>query len=300
MGMPGAGKSTVAREFEADGYQRLNRDALGGSLAKLALRLNDVLAAGHRRVVLDNTYPTRKSRSEVIETAWQRGVPVRCVWLTTDVANAQINSIHRMLDVHGGLPTPDDIRQRSKLDTRYLLPDAQFWYERALEPPTLDEGFVSVHPRDFVREPERGEARALILDFDDLLGRATPALRPDDVALEPTRGEMLARRSGDGWRLFVHAWRPHVARDQTTIQDVDACFTRLRELLGTDVDVACCPHDAGPPVCWCRKPIPGSVLEFASRRGDPVPALRCLIATGNFPTRGEAPKMVYAYDVNEL
>lgn len=36
MGMPGAGKSTVAHELEANGYQRLNRDALGGSLAKLA------------------------------------------------------------------------------------------------------------------------------------------------------------------------------------------------------------------------------------------------------------------------
>ena len=39
------------------------------------------------------------------------------------------------------------------------------------------------------------------------------------------------------------------------------------EVLGGDIDVACCPHDAGPPVCWCRKPIPGSVLEFATRRG---------------------------------
>jgi histidinol phosphatase-like enzyme len=37
-------------------------------------------------------------------------------------------------------------------------------------------------------------------------------------------------------------------------------------VIGVEVDIACCPHDAGPPVCWCRKPIPGSVLEFASRR----------------------------------
>jgi len=71
----------------------------------------------------------------------------------------------------------------------------------------------------------------------------------------------------DGWRLFVHAWRPHVSRGQTSLEDVDACFTKLRTLLGVEVDVACCPHDAGPPVCWCRKPIPGSVIEFASRRG---------------------------------
>jgi histidinol phosphatase-like enzyme len=269
MGMPGAGKSVVAGKLESDGYERLNRDALGGSLADLTPRLDELLVAGRRRVVLDNTYPTRKSRNEVIETAWQRGVPVRCIWLTTDVANAQINSIRRMLDVHGSLPTPDDIRHRSKKDTRYLLPDAQFRYERTLEPPSLDEGFASVEARAFVREPVPGEeeARALIFDFDDLVSDATPVLRPDDVAIEQTRRDMLARHCDDGWRLFVHAWRPQVERNETTLQEVDACFARMRSLLGADVDFACCPHDAGPPVCWCRKPIPGSVLAFASHRG---------------------------------
>ena len=252
MGMPGAGKSTLARELEADGYHRLNRDEIGGSLANLALRLNDVLADDNKRVVLDNTYPTRKSRNEVIETAWQQGVPVRCVWLNTDVANAQVNSIRRMLEVHGSLPTPEEIRQRGKQDTRYLPPDAQFRYERSLEPPTLDEGFVSVEVRDFVREPERGTERALILDFDDIT---------------PERCEALVRWRNDGWRLFAHAWRPQVARNELTLEDVQASFAKLRELLGVDVDAACCPHDAGPPICWCRKPIPGSVLEFASRRG---------------------------------
>src|SRR5688572_22979687 len=46
MGMPGAGKSEVARELEADGYDRLNRDVLGGSLADLAPRLDELLVAG--------------------------------------------------------------------------------------------------------------------------------------------------------------------------------------------------------------------------------------------------------------
>jgi histidinol phosphatase-like enzyme len=266
MGMPGAGKTAVARDLEAGGYERLNRDDLGGSLADLAPRLDDLLADGRRRVVLDNTYPTRKSRNEVIETAWQRGVPVRCIWLTTDVANAQINSIHRMLEVHGALPTPDEIRERVTKDPWYLLPDAQFRYERTLEPPTLDEGFVSVDTRAFVREPRPAGAQALILDFDDLVGRGGPALRPDDVAIERTRRDILARHQRDGWLLFAHAWRPQLARNETTPADVDACFARMHDLLG-DVDIACCPHDAGPPVCWCRKPIPGSVLDFARGRG---------------------------------
>jgi aryl-alcohol dehydrogenase-like predicted oxidoreductase len=266
MGMPGAGKTAVACALESQGYERLNRDALGGSLADLVPRLDDMLGSGHRRVVLDNTYPTRRSRNEVIETAWQRGVPVRCIWLTTEVPDAQINSIRRMLAVHGSLPTPEEIRERSRRDPRYLLPDAQFRYERTLEPPSAEEGFVLVETRPFVREPDHGEARALILDFDDLIGRGMPVLHVADVAIDSSRRDTVARRRDEGWLLFVHAWRPQVARDATTPLAVEACFARLRDLLGRPVDTAYCPHDAGPPVCWCRKPIPGSVLEFASRR----------------------------------
>jgi aryl-alcohol dehydrogenase-like predicted oxidoreductase/histidinol phosphatase-like enzyme len=267
MGMPGAGKTSAARALESEGYERLNRDERGGSLADLPPLLDELLVAGRRRVVLDNTYPTRRSRNEVIETAWQRGVPVRCIWLDTSVADAQINGILRMLEVHGSLPSPEEIRRLGKHDPRFLLPDAQFRYERTLEPPSLDEGFTSIDIRTFVREPSRAGARALIMDFDDLVERDTPALHRDEVTLDESRRATLRRRASDGWLLFVHAWRPQIARKETTPEEVDACAARMRELLGVDVTIACCPHDAGPPVCWCRKPIPGSVLEFASRRG---------------------------------
>ena len=267
MGMPGAGKTGVACSFESRGYARLNRDSVGGSLADLVPQLDDLLGTGRQHVVLDNTYPTRKSRNEVIEAAWSRDAAVRCVWLTTDVANAQINSIRRMLEVQGALPTPDLIRQRSKKDPRYLLPDAQFRYERTVEPPTLDEGFTSIDERPFLREGEAAEGRALILDFDGLIGRGAPVLDWRDVSIGQTRRDLLARYRSDGWLAFVHAWRPQVERKETTLEDVDACFSRMQELLGLELDTACCPHDAGPPVCWCRKPIPGSVLEFAWRRG---------------------------------
>src|SRR5262249_61687321 len=118
--MQGAGKSTYASDLEARGYERLNRDTLGGSLADLIPRLDRALASGRRRVVLDNTYPTRASRNEVIECAWTHGVPVRCVWLATELAQAQINAILRMIDAHGSLPTPEDIHRLGKRDARYL------------------------------------------------------------------------------------------------------------------------------------------------------------------------------------
>jgi aryl-alcohol dehydrogenase-like predicted oxidoreductase/histidinol phosphatase-like enzyme len=267
MGMPGAGKTTIAEELERAGYARLNRDTLGGSLADLVPRMRDAIGSGRSRLVLDNTYPTRKSRNEVIEAAWECGAPVRCIWQTTSIADAQINSIRRMITAHGSLPSPDEIRARGKTDTRYLLPDAQFRYERTLEEPATDEGFESVERRSFERTTDAGHARAVILDFDDLLARDEPVLRPEDVSVASHRIEMLARRRADGWRLFVHAWRPHVERKATTLREVNECIQALRAQLGDDVDVACCTHDAGPPACWCRKPLPGSVIEFALLRG---------------------------------
>jgi hypothetical protein len=251
--MPGAGKTTLARALETDGYDRLNRDALGGSLADLVPRLDAALAAGQTREVLDNTYATRAARNDVIETAWARGMNVRCIWLDTALPDAQINAIERMLEAHGSLPSPLDIRAASARDPRYLGPDAQFRYARTLEPPTLDEGFAEIDHRAFERAPSPREARALILDVDDLVADGMPIA---------DRLDKLAERHGQGWHLFAHAWRPGVTRTE-----IDSAFARLRDAVGVGIDLAACEHEAGPPVCWCRKPIPGPAIEFARRRG---------------------------------
>src|SRR5262249_48894319 len=56
MGIPGAGKSRLATEWVTRGYARLNRDERGGTLRGIAEELDLRLAAGVRRIVLDNTY----------------------------------------------------------------------------------------------------------------------------------------------------------------------------------------------------------------------------------------------------
>ena len=70
--------------------------------------------SGARRVVLDNTYLTRASRSYVLEAAGRHGSPVRCVWLDTPLAQAQVNLVERLLERFGALPAPEELRSRAR------------------------------------------------------------------------------------------------------------------------------------------------------------------------------------------
>ncbi len=45
------------------------------------------------------------------------------------------------------------------------------------------------------------------------------------------------------------------------------------------VETALCPHPAGPPICWCRPPLPGLPLAF-SREHHIDPARSILIGIG--------------------
>ena len=56
MGLPAAGKSTVAERLVANGYMRVNRDEKGGSLDSLLPVLDMLLARGH--IASYSTTPT--------------------------------------------------------------------------------------------------------------------------------------------------------------------------------------------------------------------------------------------------
>src|SRR5207248_10186818 len=109
MGVPGAGKSRVAVELAAGGFVRLNRDERSGTLRGLAAALDQELSAGARRIVLDNTYLTRASRSYMLDAAARHGLGVRCIWLDVPLAQAQVNLVERLLDRFGRLPTPEKL-----------------------------------------------------------------------------------------------------------------------------------------------------------------------------------------------
>ena len=162
VGYPGAGKSALAESWVSRGYTRLNRDAEGGTLADLLPELDRRLASGERRLVLDNTYPRRESRFDVIETARRHGVPVRCLWLETTLEQAQVNAVRRMVARHGRLLEPAEMK--SSKDPNDFTPEAQFRYRRELEPPRPEEDFSEIEKVPFVRREEPRNEKAVFLD----------------------------------------------------------------------------------------------------------------------------------------
>jgi aryl-alcohol dehydrogenase-like predicted oxidoreductase/histidinol phosphatase-like enzyme len=275
MGLPAAGKSTLAGSFVADGYHRLNRDEAGGSLRSLLPALGRAIAAGSTRIVLDNTYVSRKSRAAVIQAAAQRGLAVRCIWLSTGLEDAQVNAAWRIVSRHQRLLAPEHLGDAGVRDVSVFGPTVQFRYQRELEPPIDAEGLSRIEVVPFERRrDETFVNRALIVWCDGVLhrsrsGRPRPA-SAEDVEVMAERAEVLRRYADNGWRLLGVSWRPEVAERQRTSDDVTAEFARMQELLGVSIEVEYCPHRAGAPTCWCRKPLPGLGVVFIQRhRLDP-------------------------------
>ena len=244
MGIPGAGKSRVADEYVARGYLRLNRDERGGSLADIADALDESLASGSREVVLDNTYLTRAARSHVVETAARHGVPARCLWLDTPLAQAQVNLVERLLDRFGSLPLPDELKEAARSEAGLLSPTQQMRTFRELEPPAEDEGFASVERVPFTRAP--GQGRTGVFVAAAVVGQA---------------GWENALAEGDPHAPhLVFGWRP--GGEPTDADEADAAVARV---VSGAVEAGICPHPAGAPICWCRPPLPGLPLAFARR-----------------------------------
>lgn len=253
MGMPGAGKSTVALRMVDEGYARLNRDLTGGTLRGLLPALDRAIEAGDTRIVLDNTYATRRSRAEVIRTAAAHGLPVRCVWLATSIEDAQTNAVWRIVTRYGRLPGDAELARLRKTDISAFLPTAQFRYRRELEPPDMSEGFSRVDVEHFVRRWEPHLAnRAVVVSCDDV----------EDLA---RLAEPLQRYRDAGYRLLGISWQPEIGEGTRSPDEVTAAFARQCDHIGVEIEVEFCPHAAGPPRCWCRKPLPGIGVVFVNR-----------------------------------
>ena len=279
LGMPASGKSTLAAAYEARGYLRLNRDQIGGPLIAIARRLDEELSRGARRVVIDNTYPSRASRAPIIEIAQRHGIGVRCLVLATSLEDAQANAVARIIARHGRLLMPGAGADNELGRAKEIDPRAQFRYRRDYEPPREDEGFASVEEVPFVRTstptaglalttsnaPTTSNARisapgrpALLVELDDIVWRGRPRTA---AAIELRAGARDALVAWSGTHVLAGTtWQPGLARS-------DELQARLVELLGVELFVAHCAHPAWPPVCWCRKPLPGLAFALAHAHG---------------------------------
>jgi diketogulonate reductase-like aldo/keto reductase len=236
MGIPGSGKSRIAETYVERGYLRLNRDERGGTLRELAGALDDALAAGSRDLVLDNTYLSRAWRNDVVAVAARHGVAVRCIWLDTPLADAQVNLVQRLLDRFGRLLSPPELRAAARKEPGILTPTQQMRALRELEPPTDDEGFASIERFPFSRAEQNGRPGVFVAAAaaGNLAGKTTEAEAPH----------------------LVFDWRP-----DGPSEDLEA----IAASLPAPAEWAACTHPGGPPTCWCRPPLPGLALEFARR-----------------------------------
>ena len=106
---------------------------------------------------------------------------------------------------------------------------------------------------------------AVILRCDgDLLssrsGRRSPA-SVDDVEVVAGRADLLGRHAAEGWRLLGLSWEPDIGAHALALDDVDAIFARMRELLGVPIEVLSCPTPADRRRAGAESRCRGSALR---------------------------------------
>lgn len=279
MGYNAAGKTTLVNEFVSQGYHRINRDLVGGTLDGVAVLAHADFNSGKKKIVLDNTYITIESRKSIISVAKSLGVPIRCVWLATSFEDAQFNACLRMVERAGKLLSPEELK-KSK-DPNLFPPIALYGARNKFEgkdktlkypgkqTPTVAEGFSKVEKREFVRVwPKEYTNKALILDFDDTLRHSTGPNpwpeKPEHVEILPGRTKILKEWQAKGYNLLGASNQSAIAKGLPEA-DCIACFEKTLELLGLKIEYLYCPHKVPPVSCYCRKPSPGMAASFIVR-----------------------------------
>jgi bifunctional polynucleotide phosphatase/kinase len=129
-GIPASGKSTLVRKRYPH-YTRINLDALKSRIREE----REIVRAlsSKESIIVDNTNTTRRSRERYIRYAKSFSVPVRSIYLKCSVDLALKRNELR----HGKEHVPAFVVR---------------FYNKRLQPPTLDEGFDSCEVIDVVEE----------------------------------------------------------------------------------------------------------------------------------------------------
>jgi len=270
MGYPATGKSTFAEQYIQQGYYRLNRDELGGTLEDLVRKM-DALYTNEKknRFVMDNTYATKKSRVKIMKWAQEHQFEVICNWLDVDIGVALYNASQRLIRTYGKLLMPEDMKTNK--DPSVYPPVAIYRSRKIFEPPKKEEGFQEVNKIPFKRylDPKIYKNRAYLFDYDGTLrttisGEKYP-LSPDDIQIFPERASKLQELHAQGFRLLGVSNMSLVAKKKLTVEEAIKCYDYTNELLDVPVEYSFCPHPAFPQICYCRKPMPGLGVSFIEK-----------------------------------
>jgi HAD superfamily hydrolase (TIGR01662 family) len=269
MGINAAGKSTLVQQFTSQNFQRINRDLTGGDLEGQTEIAADALHNGVDLVVLDNTYPTRKSRASLIKLAKEVKAEIDCYWLLTSLEDAQINACLRMVRKHGRLLTREEMA-KSK-DPNDFPPAALFHYRKIFEAPTTKEGFDKVIEVPFIRKwgPEY-KNKAVIFDYDGTLrlckdGRDIYPTDPSQVAAIKGMDKVIEDFKRKGYILLGASNQSGIAKGVLSEATAIACFEETNRQLGARLDFLYCSHRIPPVSCYCRKPHPGMGVSFIEK-----------------------------------
>lgn len=276
MGYMASGKSTLVKDFENQGFFRINRDESGGTLDDQNNLVREAFGNGKNKVVLDNTYITIESRQSIILLAKELNVPIRCVWLDTSFEDSQFNACFRMMEKLGKILSPVELKNCK--NPNFFPPAALYAARNKFEGkdeklkikgkqhPTEGEGFYKVEKVKFVRKwtPEYCN-KALILDFDDTLRKSIGPNpwpeKPTHVQILKNRTEVLNKYKNQGYLLLGASNQSAIAKG-LSVKDCEECFERTLELLKVKIEYSYCPHKVPPVSCYCRKPAPGMGINF--------------------------------------
>lgn len=269
MGYPASGKTIIAKEYEAKGYYRLNRDEMGGTLDGLVSQVERLYEEGTTHFIMDNTYVNKKSRQSIVKWAKKNDFEINCKWIDIDIGDALYNASKRMIDTYGKLLSPEEIK-KSK-DISVYPPVVIYRYRKMFEMPTVEEGFNNVEKITFSRTLNKSiyTNKAILLDYDGSLrltksGEKYPST-PKDIEILPNRVEVLKKYQEQGYILLGVSNQSFIAKGELSLEDAQKCFEHTHELLGIKFDYTFCPHQAYPQVCYCRKPMPGMGVTFIEK-----------------------------------
>lgn len=268
MGINAAGKSTLVQQFVKDGYQRINRDLTGGDLEFQTTIAEDALSNGVDKVVLDNTYPTKKSRASLVKLAKELKGKISCYWLTTSLEDAQLNASIRMVRKYGKLLSPAEMK--ASKDPNAFPPAALFHYRKIFEKPTQAEGFDEVIEVPFVRKwPAEYKNKAVIFDYDQTLrdsaGEQAYPTKFEEIIIRSKMTKVVKSFESQGYILLGASNQSGVAKGILTEEMARKCFEETNNMLGVRLDFQFCPHTIPPVSCYCRKPHPGMGAFFIEK-----------------------------------